>query len=322
MERLLAAGLLALVLNLAITAALMALLRRIKAQQIIREQGPESHRAKSGTLTMGGAGFAVALPLALVITGAAPGRHAWFAIAMASACCLIGMADDLAKFIWKKTEGVKARYRFVLQLALGGAAAWYVLRFVDMPTAVRMPFGLADLDLAWAFVPFVIFVFAGTLNSVNFTDGLDGLLGGCTVFVAAAFGLYLARTGDAAAREFLPVLAALAGALGGFLWFNAHPASLFMGDTGSLYIGGLLAAVAIVARAELFLAVAGLLFAAEALSVIIQVAFFRTTGRRVFLMSPIHHHFEKAGWPETRVVARFWIFTAACCAAALMAFAR
>jgi phospho-N-acetylmuramoyl-pentapeptide-transferase len=142
------------------------------------------------------------------------------------------------------------------------------------------------------------------------------------VFVAAAFGLYLARTGDAAAREFIPVLAALAGALGGFLWFNAHPASLFMGDTGSLYIGGLLAVVAIVARAELFLAVAGLLFAAEALSVIIQVAFFRTTGRRVFLMSPIHHHFEKAGWPETRVVARFWIFTAACCAAALMAFAR
>ena len=299
----------------------MGVLGRVKMQQVIRDQGPEAHKAKSGTLTMGGVGFALAVPAALAVAGLLSSNTLLVALAAAWACALIGLADDLAKFIWKKSEGVKARYRFVLQLAFGAALGWYALRYVPQASSLHMPFGWSGLDLKWLFIPFAVFVFAGTLNAVNFTDGLDGLLGGCTLLAAAAFAIYFYRLGGPA-RDMVPLLVALAGAVAGFLWFNAHPAALFMGDTGSLFIGGLFGAVAILGRAELFLVVAGLLFVAEAMSVIIQVASFQLTGKRVFRMAPIHHHFEEAGWAETQVVARFWLVAGVFAAAGLAMFAR
>lgn len=320
MTRLIATALVALGLGWVLTRLLMAVLGRVRMQQVFREQGPEAHKAKSGTLTMGGVGFFLATPAALAVTGGLANRDAAAAVILASACCLIGLSDDLAKFIWKKSEGVKARWRFLLQCALGGALAWYMMRYHSHATVLRMPAGMNPIDIKWLFVPFVIFVFVGTLNSVNFTDGLDGLLGGCTIVVAPAMCVYLVIAGGSGAL--VPVLVALSGAVAGFLWFNAHPAALFMGDTGSLYIGGLLAAVAVIARAELFLAVAGFLFVFEALSVIIQVVSFKLTGKRVFRMSPIHHHFELSGWAETHVVLRFWLVSAALSGLGLLLFVR
>lgn len=320
MTRLLVTALLSLVIGWVLTRLLMAALGRARMRQVIREQGPEAHRAKSGTLTMGGVGFFLATPIALAATGALANRDAAAAVILASACCLIGLADDLAKFIWKKSEGVKARWRFLIQCALGGALAWYMLRYGNTPTVLRTPAGMDPLDIKWLFVPFVVFVFVGTLNSVNFTDGLDGLLGGCAIPVALAMCAYLAFAGGHGAL--ISVLVALCGAVAGFLWFNAHPAALFMGDTGSLYIGGLLASVAVLSRAELFFAVAGFLFVFEALSVIIQVVSFRFTGKRVFRMSPIHHHFELGGWAETQVVLRFWLVSAALSGLGLLLFLR
>lgn len=322
MTRVAITGLVSLALGLLFTKGLIYALGRAKMKQVIREQGPQAHLAKAGTLTMGGVGFFFAAPAALALTGSIGSAHVLAALGAATGCFLIGLADDLAKFRGKKTEGVKARYKIVLQIVIGCALAYYAMKYVPDAASPRLPAGWPAVSLSWLFIPFAVFVFCGTLNSVNFTDGLDGLLGGCSIIAAAAFTIYISRTCTGRERELIPLLAALAGSVAGFMWFNTHPASLFMGDTGSLYIGGILAAVAVIARGEIFLAFAGALFVAEAMSVVIQVASFRLTGKRVFRMSPIHHHFELAGWAETQVVFRFWLIAAVFSGAALIAFAK
>ncbi|MEW5946927.1 MAG: phospho-N-acetylmuramoyl-pentapeptide-transferase [bacterium] len=321
----------AFILGALLVRANLALVRRLSLGQRVRDDAPGTHRAKAGTPTMGGAGMFLAAAAAAALTGGVASPRARAVAAAAALCFLLGLADDLIKVLAPRentagrgdTAGLKARYRFAVQLLIGASlcAAIQGSLFgipLGVDLGIREP-AMQWLPLKWGgwalgvwFIPFGAAVFAGTVNAVNFTDGLDGLLAGCFLAAAGAFVFFASRYGDA---SLVPLLAAAMGAAAAFLWFNAHPARIFMGDSGSLFLGGVLAATALVTRASLFLFVVGLVFVAEAASVMLQVACFRLTGRRVFRMSPLHHHFELSGWSEPHVVTRFWlaaVFFAAC----------
>ena len=302
------------------------LVRRGALGQMVREDGPEGHRRKAGTPTMGGVGIFAAMILALFLYRGDFFQHRFVTyyssyipviMAFAAFCFLLGFADDLLKFFRRGTLGIKARYRVILQVFAGvclcaliqGNIFGYPFksRFAMFePTLIWTPFGTGGWMLGGLFLLFGVLVFVGTLNAVNFTDGLDGLLAGCFLIAGGAYTIFIYRYGD---WSLLPVLAAAMGAVVAFLWFNTHPAKIFMGDSGSLLLGGILASVALVSRSALFLFVVGFVFVMEALSVMVQVISYRLTGRRVFKMSPIHHHFELSGWAEPQVVVRFWILS-------------
>ncbi|HOO57028.1 MAG TPA: phospho-N-acetylmuramoyl-pentapeptide-transferase [bacterium] len=325
MRSLLAIAGVSFLLGFVLQKILMVLLSRLKMRQIIREQGPEAHLKKSGTLTMGGVAFFIAwLVSILCITGVSEPKIRMIVI-VSSIMFLLGLLDDIAKFLGKKTEGVKARYKLIIEIALGILIGLFMVwqgsideLSID-PSLIWTPRWFDGISMGWTFIPFVVVVFVGTVNSTNLADGLDGLLAGCYLVVAAAFIYLINKYGD---RTLLPVLVASMGSVAAFLWFNSNPAKIFAGDTGSLFLGGLLASVAIVARLELFLLVAGGLFVAEALSVMIQVVCFRLTGKRVLKMAPLHHHFELSGWSEPQVVVRFWMVSAALSAVAVWMFIR
>ncbi len=318
-KALLAAGI-SFASGMVIMKALIALLNKAGMRQIIRKDGPQAHLKKAKTPTMGGLGFFIASVIGIAATGAFAHSTTRLVIITGFICLLIGFADDFAKFTGKSTEGVKARYKIVIELAVAILLAYFMVwqSTPDKPyDLIWMPFGLKGIHLGPLFYPFVIVVFMGSLNGVNFTDGVDGLLGGCFVAVSAAFAAFIAMYSD---RALLVPLAAICGAVGAFLWYNSHPAKVFMGDTGSLFLGGVLAAIAVVTRTELFLFVAGLVFVAEVLSVMIQVTSYKLTKKRVFRMAPIHHHFELGGWSETQVSIRFWIVSWALGLVALLIF--
>jgi phospho-N-acetylmuramoyl-pentapeptide-transferase len=306
-------------LGLAAMAALIRVLERVRVRQAVRQDGPESHLKKSGTLTMGGIGFFATTIAAALAFGVGGNTRASIVLVAGVLCFGLGFLDDFAKFKGSKTEGVKARYRFTIEILLGAALGLIVWYKYPHPGLLWVPWGNHTFDIGWLIVPFSAVVFAGTLNAVNFTDGLDGLLSGSALTTLGAYSFFLWRFHD---NAMLALMLSLAGALGAFLWFNAHPARIFMGDTGSLFIGGILGAAAVLTRSGLFLVAVGFLYVAEALSVMIQVTSFRLTKKRVFRMSPIHHHFELAGWPETQVVVRFWIFSALCAGCGLWLFFR
>ncbi|MBK5945843.1 phospho-N-acetylmuramoyl-pentapeptide-transferase [Rhodobacter veldkampii DSM 11550] len=302
---------------------LIDILRRKQGKgQPIRDDGPASHFAKAGTPTMGGLLILSALVVSTLLWARLDNPHVWIVLGVTLGFALIGFADDYAKVTKQNTKGVSSRIRFLAGLVIaavaGGLAAW--VHPDNLTNQLAMPvFKDALINLGFLFVPFAMIVIVGAANAVNLTDGLDGLAIMPVMIAAATLGViayavgridyttYLGVHFVPGTGELLVFTAALVGGGLGFLWYNAPPAAVFMGDTGSLALGGALGAIAVCTKHEIVLAIVGGLFVVEALSVIIQVGYFKATGKRVFLMAPIHHHFEKKGWAEPQVVIRFWI---------------
>ena len=298
-----AAAALAAILVLAAGPFVIPELHKLKFGQSIREEGPKSHQAKSGTPTMGGVMIIAAITLATL--AAAPlTAGVWLALFVMLGHFALGFLDDYIKVVKKRNLGLKARQKLLGQIVIAVVVIFFAQHELGIATTVWLPLVHAELDIGLFYYPLVLFVLVGTSNAVNLTDGLDGLAAG-TVTVAAL--AYMAVALAFSATGLAVFAAAIAGASCAFLRFNHHPARVFMGDTGSLALGGAIAALGILTHTEILLAVIGIVFVAEALSVIIQVISFKTTGKRVFLMSPIHHHFELKGWQETRVVYTFWL---------------
>jgi phospho-N-acetylmuramoyl-pentapeptide-transferase len=277
--------------------------------QLIREEGPEGHHAKAGTPTMGGILIFVAVTIPFLILGTytAASLAVW---GTAMACAALGFLDDYLKLTKRHSLGLSGRYKLLVQ-ALLAVALWYVVKEqVHLDNELQIRIFDAQIDLG-SFYPLLIFlVLAGASNGVNLTDGLDGLAAGCAAIV---FLSYTAMTVITGGQEDLALLCAcFVGACVGFLWFNSFPAGIFMGDTGSLGLGGAIAGLAVMTKTEVLLLIIGGIFVIEALSVLIQVISFQRFRRRVFLMAPVHHHFELLAWSETKIILRFWIVAAIC----------
>jgi phospho-N-acetylmuramoyl-pentapeptide-transferase len=304
---------------------LINLLRRRQGKgQPIRNDGPQTHFAKAGTPTMGGLLILSALLFSTLLWARLDSPYVWIVLGVTFSFGLIGFADDYAKVSKQNTKGVSSKVRFLLGLIIAAvactAAAWAHPEALAYRLAMPV-FKDTLLNLGWFFIPFGMIVIVGSANAVNLTDGLDGLAIMPVMIAAGTLGVISYIVGNYNYTEYLGVhfvpgtgelfifTAALFGGGLGFLWYNAPPAAVFMGDTGSLALGGALGAIAVCTKHEIVLAIVGGLFVVEALSVIIQVLYFKRTGRRVFLMAPIHHHFEKKGWAEPQIVIRFWIIS-------------
>jgi len=292
----------AFVLAIIMGPLLIPLLRRLKFGQTIREDGPKGHLKKQGTPTMGGTIILLALTIAVLQFS---DKTTPFVILLVATLGygLVGFLDDYIKIAFKRSLGLTAKQKLIGQL-LVSVVVCALLVSSGHSTELTLPYFDLKFNLGWLYFPVMAILMLGTSNAVNFTDGLDGLLAGTS---AIAFGAYTVIAMNNTQPEVAIFSAAMVGAVLGFLVFNAHPAKVFMGDTGSLGIGGGLVAVAILTKAELLLAIIGFVFLVEILSVVIQVVSFKTTGKRVFKMSPIHHHFELVGWSEWRVVITFWL---------------
>ncbi|MFV0431818.1 MAG: phospho-N-acetylmuramoyl-pentapeptide-transferase [Alphaproteobacteria bacterium] len=292
--------------------------------QPIRKDGPQGHLEKVGTPTMGGLLILMTLTIGTLLWSDITTGYVWAALFITLVFGIIGFTDDYLKVAKQNPDGLPGKLRLTLEfLAAAIATLWIMsLQPDNLSSHISIPsFKNMLIDLGWLFVPFAMIVIVGAGNAVNFTDGLDGLAAVPVAIVAAVFGIISWVVGNAVlseqlylyyipnARELSVFCGALIGASMGFLWFNAPPAKVFMGDTGSLALGGALGAISIITKHELILAIAGGLFVLEAASVIIQVISYKTTGKRVFMMAPIHHHFEKKGWAESTVVIRFWIIS-------------
>lgn len=315
----------ALIFGFVFGQPLIDLLRRKqKKGQPIRDDGPQSHFAKAGTPTMGGLLILSALMVSTLLWARWDNPYVWIVLLVTLAFGLIGFADDYAKVTKQNTKGVSGKVRFTAGLVIAALASFAAAAFhpAELTHQLAFPFFKdALLNLWWFFIPFGMVVIVGAANAVNLTDGLDGLAIMPVMIAAGTFGVIAYVVGNSNWTEYLGVhfvpgtgellifCAALFGGGMGFLWYNAPPAAVFMGDTGSLALGGALGAIAVCTKHEIVLAIVGGLFVVEALSVIIQVAYFKRTGKRVFLMAPIHHHFEKKGWAEPQIVIRFWIIS-------------
>ena len=296
------------------------------AGQPIRDDGPESHLiSKKGTPTMGGVLILAALILSTLLWADVTNGYVWLVVFVTAGFGAIGAADDYLKLSRRSSKGLPGRMKLLSEVAIALLAAIWVLHHAPSPlnTSFAVPFFKAVLlQLGWFFLPVAALVVVGASNAVNLTDGLDGLAIGPVIMASAVFGLIAYVVGNTVltnylylhhiprAGELAVLMAALVGAGLGFLWFNAPPAQVFMGDTGSLAIGGALGAVAVVTKHEIVLAIVGGLFVLETVSVIVQVMSYKWTGRRVFRMAPLHHHFEQKGWSEPTIVFRFWIIAA------------
>lgn len=297
--------------------------KKQKQGQPIREDGPESHLlTKRGTPTMGGMMILLACLVSTLLWADLANRYVWAVLLVTVGYGLLGMVDDLLKVTRSNSKGVPGKVKIGVQVLIGVVAVAWIVSITDpsIASALTFPFFKNLLvQLGWFYIPFGVFVIVGSSNAVNLTDGLDGLATVPVMIAAGVFALiaycvgssvyaaYLGLQHIAGSGELSVFLAALIGACLGFLWFNAPPAMVFMGDTGSLALGGALGSVAVVTRHEIVLAIVGGLFVLEAVSVIVQVASFRLTGKRIFRMAPLHHHFEKKGWAESTIVIRFWI---------------
>ncbi len=303
------------------------MIRRLHIRQIgqtVRDDGPQTHLLKSGTPTMGGALILVAIVLSTVLWADLGNPYVWIVTGVTLAFGAVGFVDDYRKLILRDPAGLSARAKLFWQSLIAIAAALSLYYHADQPdqTALLIPYlKNVMIPLGAMFIPFTYLVIVGTSNAVNLTDGLDGLAIMPTVLVAGALGIFGYAAGNAiysdylgipfvqGAGEMLVFCATIAGAGLGFLWFNTYPAQVFMGDIGALALGAALGTVAVIVRQELVLAIMGGLFVIETLSVIIQVSSYKLTGRRVFRMAPLHHHYELKGWAEPKVIVRFWIIT-------------
>ena len=299
-------------------------MRRIKLGQYIREEGPKSHQIKAGTPTMGGILINVAILIPTILWADIFNPYIWIILFVTASYAAIGFIDDYRKLAKKRNLGLTPKEKFGAQFGVALLAA-LAIAYLPMlknnySTAITFPF-VKDvaLNLGLLYIPFVMVVLVGASNAVNLTDGLDGLAIGSTLIAAVTYTVLTYAAGHARIADYLRIAwvpqtgelavfcGAMVGASLGFLWFNAHPAEIFMGDVGSLALGGAVGCLAVMIKQEILLVLVGGLFVLEALSVILQVASFKLTGRRIFKMSPLHHHFELSGWKETKVVVRFWI---------------
>ena len=299
-------------------------LAELKFGQQVRTDGPQTHLSKSGTPTMGGALILVAIAASTLLWGNLANRYVWVVLLVTLAFGVVGWMDDWLKISRKNSKGLPARWKYFWQSVIGLTAAVYLYASAQTPaeTSLLVPM-LKDvlIPLGFGYVVLTYFVIVGTSNAVNLTDGLDGLAILPTVLVAGALAVFAYLTGNIKFAEYLGIpyvagvgelvvfLAAMVGAGLGFLWFNTYPAQVFMGDVGALALGAALGTVAVMVRQEIVLFIMGGIFVLETVSVMLQVASFKLTGKRIFRMAPIHHHFELKGWPEPKVIVRFWIIT-------------
>jgi phospho-N-acetylmuramoyl-pentapeptide-transferase len=306
--RILIAGTAAMLMCLFLSPKFIEFLRRREFGQNIREEGPQGHQTKAGTPTMGG----VIIVAAIIVPFLALSHRDWESIGVFGAtiaCALLGFADDYTKILKRRSLGLRARTKLVVTVAISVGLWWVATQRADIGSTVHLSFVDVSVDLGPFFPVFIYLVVAGTTTAVNFTDGLDGLAAGCTAIVLLA---YIGITFIAGQYDLTMLAACLVGACIGFLWFNSFPASIFMGDTGSLGLGGAIAGLAVMTNTEVLLILLGGIFVLEVLSVVIQVLSFQLFRKRVFLMAPIHHHFELQAWSETKIILRFWIVAAAC----------
>jgi phospho-N-acetylmuramoyl-pentapeptide-transferase len=310
MGRILIGGTAALLICIFLSPKFIEFLRKREFGQQIREDGPKGHHVKAGTPTMGGVliFLAVSVPF-LILT-----NYEWRSIGVfgvAIACALLGFADDYIKLVRRRSLGLRARTKLGVTIAIS-IALWYIAEHqAHLAPTLRLRFVDYQIDLGPLYPLLIYFVVAGTTSAVNLTDGLDGLAAGCAAIVLLAYIGITFITGD---LDMAMLAGCLVGACIGFLWFNAFPATIFMGDTGSLGLGGAIAGLAVMTKTEVLLILLGGIFVIEALSVVIQVISFQTMRKRVFLMAPIHHHFELKAWSETKIILRFWIVASICCA--------
>jgi len=328
----------ALAVSLLAGPAIIRKLAEVKAGQVIRSDGPQSHLTKAGTPTMGGVLILASIAVATLLWADLSNRYVWLVLGVSVAFGAIGFYDDYKKLVLKDSRGLAARWKYFWQSVFGLGVALFLYFTADTPAATTLYLPLikqAQLPLAptadivspslWigaiVFVAVTYFIVVGFSNAVNLTDGLDGLAIMPAVLVATALGMFAYLAGNKVFSEYLGIPAipgagelaifcgALAGAGLGFLWFNAYPAQVFMGDIGGLAIGAALGCIAVIVRQEIVLLIMGGVFVMETASVMLQVASFKLTGKRIFRMAPIHHHFELKGWPEPRVIVRFWIIS-------------
>ncbi|MEW5834591.1 MAG: phospho-N-acetylmuramoyl-pentapeptide-transferase [Pseudomonadota bacterium] len=318
------AALTALALSLLFGPAVIRKLAMLKAGQVVRTDGPQTHLTKAGTPTMGGVMILLSVAVSTLLWADLHNRYVWVVLAVTLGFGAIGFYDDYRKIVLRDSRGLASRWKYFWQSVFGLIAAWFLYHTAQIPaeTALYVPlFKQVAVPLGVLFVVLAYFMIVGFSNAVNLTDGLDGLAIMPTVLVSGALGVFAYLAGNKVFSEYLGIpsipgagelsiyCGALAGAGLGFLWFNTYPAQVFMGDVGALAIGAALAAIAVIVRQEIVLLVMGGVFVMETVSVMMQVASFKLTGKRIFRMAPIHHHFELKGWPEPRVIVRFWIIS-------------
>ena len=311
MGEVLIAGSAALLICCFLSPTFIGYMRNRQFGQQIREEGPAGHHVKAGTPTMGGIIIFLAFSAPVLILM----DYDWRAIGVfgaAIACALLGFADDYTKIVKRRSLGLRARTKLILTVLISVWLWWVATQKAGLPETLRLHVVDAQINVAWFYPIIVYLVVAGTTSAVNLTDGLDGLAAGCAAIVLLA---YIGITFITPGQSDLSLLAGcLVGACVGFLWFNAFPATIFMGDTGSLGLGGAIAGFAVMTKTEELLIVLGGIFVLEALSVLLQVFSFQAFRKRIFLMAPIHHHFEILGWSETKIILRFWIIAVVCAA--------
>ena len=314
----------ALTISLIVGPRMIRYLSSYNIGQSVRDDGPESHFSKAGTPTMGGALILVAIVISTLMWSDLSSRFVWVVLFVTIGFGTIGWIDDYKKIVYGDSRGLTARIKYLWQSVVGLTAALALFHTAQFPieTQLIVPF-IKDIliDLGWMYVVLTYFVIVGSSNAVNLTDGLDGLAILPTVLVGGALGVFAYVTGNINFSSYLGIpyvpgvgemvifCGAIVGSGLGFLWFNTYPAQVFMGDVGALALGAALGAIAVIVRQEIVLFIMGGLFVAETMSVIVQVASFKLTGRRIFRMAPLHHHYELKGWPEPRIIVRFWIIT-------------
>ncbi len=314
----------ALVFSLLMGPSVIAYLQRLKIGQSVRTDGPQSHLGKSGTPTMGGVLILLSICLSTLLWAKLDNRYVWVVMLTTVCFAAIGWVDDWRKVVEKNSRGLPSRWKYFWQSVFGLASAWFLYETAKTPVELQLyvPFFKdVAINLGWFYVPFVYFVVVGSSNAVNLTDGLDGLAIMPSVMIAGALAVFAYAVGNIkfagylnlpyieGAGELIIFCGAFVGAGLGFLWFNTYPAQVFMGDVGALALGAALGLIAVIVRHEIVFFIMSGVFVMETVSVILQVASFKLTGKRIFRMAPIHHHFELKGWPEPRVIVRFWIIT-------------
>jgi len=316
------ATLTALMITFLLGRPLVDYLRALQIGQTIRDDGPQSHFEKSGTPTMGGVLILFAMTVACLLWARLDNVYFWIVLGVTLSYGLVGFTDDYLKLVRNSHKGLPGKQKLAIELVVGAAVGFYLWWDPAFKTTLAFPFFKNVMpDLGIWYIPFTALVIAGAANAVNLTDGLDGLAIGPVMICGVTYLVFAYMAGHlklaqylqisyvAGSGELAVVLGAMLGAGMGFLWYNSYPAEVFMGDVGSLSLGGLLGSVAVVTKHEILLAIAGGVFVIEAVSVILQVASFKATGKRIFNMAPIHHHFELKGWPEPKVIVRFWIIS-------------
>jgi phospho-N-acetylmuramoyl-pentapeptide-transferase len=314
--RVLIAGTASLLMCLFLSPKFIEFLRHREFGQNIREEGPRGHQTKAGTPTMGGIMIFLSFAVPFLILS----KRSWESVGVfagAAACALLGFADDYTKIVRRRSLGLRARTKLIVTILISVGLWWVATQEVHLAPTVKLRFVDVTIDVGPLYPVFIYLVVAGTTSAVNLTDGLDGLAAGCAAIVLLA---YIGITFISGQTDLILLAGCLVGACIGFLWFNSFPASIFMGDTGSLGIGGAIAGLAVMTKTEVLLILLGGVFVIEALSVVVQVLSFQMFRKRVFLMAPIHHHFELQAWSETKIILRFWIVAVACAAIAFTVY--